>query len=218
MPRFLFDKKYNLTRSWLGWVAIGMLITSPTYASTIGNFFDSLGTSLTSATRPDSMLASIGAQMPNVMRMITAFSYVMGMWMIITSLMKFKKYGEQRTMMSGEHHLRDPLTYLVTGTLMLYLPTSIQVGMSTFFANPSPFGYDTDTDRVAQISNNAYMIVQIFGTMAFIRGLLILSKTGHGGQQNETSKGLTHVIGGLFCINIFQVLQVILFTIGVPTS
>jgi hypothetical protein len=221
MFRLLLSIKYRNLGRWLVWVALGMMIVTPAYADAISDFINSLENSLSDLTsNPDGMIASIGTQIPSLMQMVTAVSYVLGMWMLITSLMKFKKFGEQRTMMSGEHHVREPITYFIVGAMMLYLPTSIQVGMSTFFANPSPYGYLEVTDTQTLLIQNGYMIVQLFGTIAFIRGLIILSHTGghHGGQQGDMGKGLTHVIGGLLCINIFQVLQVILFTIGVPTS
>jgi hypothetical protein len=60
------------------------------------------------------------------------------------------------------------------------------------------------------------MIIQFIGVIAFIRGLLLMSNLANESHQSGVfSKGLTHVIGGLFCINIFQVVQVIQSTFGI---
>lgn len=166
-----------------------------------------------------SMINRIAGQIPMLMRMVTAFGYVIGMYFIFVSLLKFKEFGEQRTMMSAQHHLKEPLTYLIMGGLLLYLPTSVQVGMSTFWADPSPYGYLEGDDQWQQFLNNCFLVVQLFGTIAFIRGLIILSHTGGqgGGGQGQFGKGVTHVIGGIFCINIYQFVKVILFTVGIQT-
>lgn len=166
-----------------------------------------------------SMLNRIAEQMPSLMRMVTAIAYVMGLSFVMLSLFKFKVYGEQRTMMSSQHHLREPLTYLVVGMLLLYLPSSVQMGMSTFWAEPNPYGYLEDQTQWVQVLNNAYMVIQLFGTIAFIRGLIIISHTGgHHGGQSGMGKGLIHIIGGIFCINIYQFVNMVLFTLGIQTS
>lgn len=163
------------------------------------------------------MITRIAGQIPSLMRMVTAIGYVMGIYFIFFSLMKFKEFGEQRTMMSSQHHMKEPLTYMIVGALLLYLPTSVQVGMSTFWAEPNPYGYLQQQDQWAQFINNCFLVIQLFGTIAFIRGLVILSHTGGQGAQGQFGKGVTHVIGGLFCINIYQFVKVILFTIGIQT-
>jgi len=164
------------------------------------------------------MVNRIAEQVPMLMRMVTAMGYVIGMYLIFTSLLKFKEFGEQRTMMSSQHHLKEPMTYLIMGVLLLYLPSSVQMGMSTFWAEPNPYGYLEETDQWQQFINNCFMVIQLFGVIAFIRGLVILSHTGgQGGGQGQFGKGVTHVIGGLFCINIYQFIKVILFTLGIQT-
>ncbi len=34
-------------------------------------------------------------------------------------------------------------------------------------------------------------------------------------SQGQFGKGLTHIIGGIFCINIYQFIQMISYTIGI---
>lgn len=191
-----------------------VLFAAPVFAG------QSAGTdiSVTSLSAQD-MINRIAGQIPMLMRMVTAFGYVIGMYFIFVSLMKFKEFGEQRTMMSAQHHLKEPLTYLIMGGLLLYLPSSVQVGMSTFWADPSPYGYLEGEDQWQQFMNNCFLVIQLFGTIAFIRGLVILSHTGGqgGGGQGHFAKGVTHVIGGIFCINIYQFIKVILFTLGIQT-
>lgn len=174
---------------------------------------------VTSLTASD-MLANIVAQLPALTKMVTAIAYVMGMGFIIAALMKLKLYGEARTMMSQQHHLSQPVAFLVVGAFLMYLPSAINTTMSTFWTNPNPYGYLNEAAPWWTTSiNDVIMVIQFFGLIAFIRGLVIVSHLGgHHGGQGGLGKGLTHIIGGIFCINIYQFVQLILFTLGLQIS
>lgn len=165
------------------------------------------------------MLTYIATQIPSLMYMVTAIAYVMGIYLVMHGVMRLKEYGEARTQMSQEHSLKEPLTYIVVGALLLYLPTAVSVGLSTFWSEPAPYSYlSSDQGQWSQFWNVCFLIVQFIGTIAFIRGLVILSHLGNRGSQPGTfSKGLTHIIGGIFCINIYQFVQVIFATFGFNT-
>ena len=166
-----------------------------------------------------SMVNKLATQIPNLMRLVTASAYVLGMYFIIQSLMKFKEAGEARTQMSQQHHMKEPLTYMAVGVFLLYLPSAVSSGMSTFWSEPAPYGYLNQTGQYWSFWSNCLMIVQLFGTIAFIRGLIILSHTGgHHGQQGSVAKGMTHIVGGIFCINIYQFIQMVFATLGVNLS
>lgn len=87
------------------------------------------------------MLQNISDQLPLIMRLTTAIAYVMGLYFVFYGLLKLKQFGEARTQMSQEHHLKEPLIMLVVGALLLYLPSSVEVGLSTFWSTPSPYGF-----------------------------------------------------------------------------
>ena len=166
------------------------------------------------------ILANIASQLPSVMRLVTAVAFVLGMYFIIAGIIKLKHYGEQRSMMSVEHSLVGPMVYFAIGALLLYLPSAVNTGMSTFWSSPNPYGYLEKADQWNALYKDCFMVIQLFGTIAFIRGLVILSRVGgHGGGGHDSlGKGLTHIIGGILCINIYQFVQVILNTMGISIS
>ena len=168
------------------------------------------------------VLENIANQMPVLMSMVTAIAYVMGMYFIFYGILKLKQYGEMRSQMMHERHLQGSIMLIVVGSVLLYFPTSVQIGLSTFFSSPSPYAYLTQTQGTTQWSsflNDVFLVVQLFGTIAFIKGLVILSHlTGGQGQPGAFAKGITHVIGGLLCINIYQAVQVVFNTIGIQVS
>ncbi len=195
-----------LTRAY--WAIFCYLIAFPAFAADVASDVNVTGLDA------QSMLARIVGQVPNLMRMITAIAYVLGIYFMVFSLMKFKEFGEQRTMMSSQHHMKEPLIYMAVGVFLVFLPSAVQSGLSTFWAEPSPYAYLDNTDPYSQVWNNALIVVQLFGTIAFIRGLVMLSHLGKGhGGQASVGKAMTHIVGGIMCINIYQFIQMVFATL-----
>ncbi len=189
-------------------LVVSVLTSFPAYAQQV------------TVTPPDAqtMLQNIAQQVPELMKMVTAFGFVIGMYMIISGIMKLKHVGESRTMMSHEHSVFGPILMISMGAMLLYLPTAVQVGMATFWTDPNPYSYLQQKDQFTEFLSDAFIIVQLVGVIAFIRGLIILSKGSGQSHQSMFAKGLTHIIGGIFCINIFQFVQVILATLGIEIN
>ncbi len=163
------------------------------------------------------MLINLSTQIPSLMRMVTAFAYVTGFYFIFIGLLKLKQYGESRTMMSQERELKAPVIFLTVGTLLVYLPTTIQVGLSTFWVTPNPYAYLQEQNQWTELFNICFIVIQLIGTIAFIRGLIMLTHLSGHGQQDTFRKATTHIIGGILCINIYQFVQVIMVTLGIQT-
>lgn len=172
------------------------------------------------ASAPDiaTMLINFSEAVPNLMRLVTALAYVMGFFFIIKGVMELKHFGESRSMMSQEHSIGKPVMLLVIGTMLLYLPASVRTGLSTFWTTPNPYGYlpsSSDDSNWTDLGSAAFMVIQLVGTIAFIKGLLMMRHaTGHG-QPDTFSKALAHIIGGVLCINLYQFLQAIFETLGI---
>ncbi len=162
------------------------------------------------------IITNLSNTIPNLMELVTAIAYVMGMFLVVNGLFQLKKYGEQRSQASSEAHLKGPLLYLIVGAALLYLPTTVRVGMSTFWANPTPYGYETDENGAwAELIKAGFMIIQLVGTISFIRGLLMLTHLGGAGaqQQGTLGKSLAHIIAGILCINLYDFLQTVFDTL-----
>lgn len=163
------------------------------------------------------MLQRFAEQLPELMRLLTAIAYTMGFFFMVFGIFKLKQYGESRTMMSTQHSLKGPLVYLMVGAALIYLPTTLYVGLTTFWANPSPYAYLEAKDPFKEVMSVIFTVIQFVGVIAVIRGLVIFTHIGEqgGGQQGAFGKGLTHVIGGVLCINMYQFVQVIESTFGI---
>ncbi len=163
------------------------------------------------------MVANIGLAIPNLTSFVTALAYVIGFVLVIRGIMQLKHMGEMRTQMSHEHHLSRPLTMIIVGALLIYLPSAVQTGLSTFWAEPNPYGYLTQSDQWQQTINVCFSIIQFIGVVAFIRGLVMMSKVGHG-HQGSLVRAVTHIIGGIFCINLYDFIQMVFATLGIQST
>jgi len=204
-----FNGKSVINAFGFGLILGLVLFAIPAYSQSTTSF-----SSQVSSLSPQTILANIQNAVPNLMRLVTAVAYVIGIFMVLSGIVQLKHAGEMRTQMSHEHHLTKPLLMISIGALLIYLPTSVQIGMSTFWTNPNPYGYITQSDQWQQAINVCFAVIQLIGVVAFIRGLILLSHVG-GGHQGSFGKGITHVIGGIFCINIYQLMQVIFATLGI---
>lgn len=162
------------------------------------------------------MVVNIAKAAPALMYFTTALAYVFGFWFVFHGLMLLKKYGMQRTQMSGETSLSGPLLNIFVGASLIYLPSAVQSGMSTFWTEPNPYGYSSDaSDEWGVFISACFMIIQLVGVIAFMRGLMMLTKLGQGGgQQAGFGRATAHIIGGIFCIDMYDFLTSLFETLG----
>jgi hypothetical protein len=166
------------------------------------------------------MLANLSTTVPQFMQLVTATAYVMGMFFIYKGVIALKEFGESRTQGSAHHELKGPVILMGVGTLLLYLPSSVQAGLSTFWTDANPYGYLTETtDQWTATYQDCFIVIQLIGTISFIRGLVILTQlSGQGAQPGTFSRGLTHIIAGALCINLYDFLTAINGTFGITSS
>jgi intracellular multiplication protein IcmC len=190
------------TKLTIVFLLISFFITSPAHAQTI----------------PDiaTMLENLTAAVPDLTRLTTAIAYVMGIFFVVRGVMDFKRLGEQRTMMSGEHTWKGPIISIGVGALLLYLPSTVQSGFMTFWTEPNPYQYEKldSSDPWNELIIACFQIIQLIGIIAFIRGVLDLAKLGQGQQQHGLAKALAYIIAGIFLIDLWDFVSSVLTTLG----
>lgn len=160
------------------------------------------------------MLDNLAKTVPGLMQLVTAIAYVMGMIFIIKGLLGLKDHGDARSS-GGKGGIKVPITWIAVGTMLLYLPSSVEAGLTTFWSDPAPFSYLAGSDdQWIEFVNSVFLIVQLIGTIAFIRGLVLLAHSGEGHQQGGVGKAITHIVGGILLINLYQFLQAVFSTLG----
>lgn len=201
-----------MTKQLIKTVSTAIVLSSFFYASSAY----ALTLSTSGAVDAGTMLVNLSNEIPNLMRFVTALAYVLGFFFIYKGILALKEFGESRTMMSSQHSLSTPLLYLFVGSALIYLPSTIQTGLSTFWDTPDIYGYvSSGSDPWGELTNACFMVIQLIGVIAFIRGLIILTHLGgQGGQPGQFGRAMAHIVGGILCLNLYQFLQAIVSTLG----
>ena len=163
------------------------------------------------------MIENFKVALPSLMRLITALAYVIGMFFVIRGIMMLKEHGESRTHQSSDRgHLKGGLIMIAVGAALLYLPSSVQTGMSTFWTNPTPLAYVAQqNDPWSELIQACFLVIQLIGTIAFIRGLIMLTHLSqHGGHQGTFGKAMAHIVGGILLIDMYDFVTAVGNTLG----
>lgn len=166
------------------------------------------------------ILSNIASNMESVQRMISGAAYLIGLAFAFKAIYSLKKYGEQRSMMSNETNIKDPLAHLLVAGILIYLPTGIQMMLVTTFGQPNILAYapissnnsslDVLFGQDSAVGASLSIIIQTIGLIAFIRGWVLVARSASQGQPpGGTGKGLVHVFGGILAMNIVGTIQVI---------
>lgn len=177
------------------------------------------------------VLANISSIIVPLTALATFISWIIGAFMIFKAVMMLRKFGQQQTSM---HENTGPLVYLIVGAILVYIPSSTDVMLNSFFNTTNSIfdwgnninyqqmgqgsdllGYVSGQSLSAQwgdLANTLVLYVQFVGYLSFIKGWIMLSKMGssQGSQQGAFTKGLIHIIGGVVAINVvgtYHILQ-----------
>ena len=170
--------------------------------------------------------------------MVLTISYACGIYFMIIGLMALKKLGNFATQQSQPGDLKEPMAHVIIGAILIYLPsTSSVMGASFLGANAASLfgtngglsyaslgmgasllgyvGADTLSQQWASIANTLVLYIQFLGLLSFVRGWFILAESAaHSAQQGGSSKGVTHIIGGIIAMNFVPVVNIINNTIS----
>lgn len=170
------------------------------------------------------------------LRMLLAFSFIIGIWFIVKGLLKLKAFALPLTQTTQPGELSGPIMYMFIGTILIYIPTSTDVLTNTLFGSvPSLFGgggspniYNLGSasaqimgyasvsleSQWATLIDTVVYYMQFIGFLAFLRGWVIMSHaTQHHGQQDSFVKGIVHIVGGILAINFLPLVNAVSNTI-----
>lgn len=171
------------------------------------------------------------------LRLILAFSFILGIWFILKGLLKLKSFAQPISQMTQPGDFSGPITYIIIGTVLIYIPSSSDVLTSTFFGSGTlslfSAGGAPDVKRLGQASvqlmsysssvslENQWAVLidtvvyymQFIGFLAFVRGWILIAHTQQG-QHDQMSKGIIHVIGGILAINFLPLTEAVINTIS----
>lgn len=170
----------------------------------------------------NSILTSLAPSLPNIERLVTGFSYIMGIAFIMYAIGDLRDLSDKNTQHSVEGGYWSPLIYLIMGTALLYLPSAISAMEATFFGSNSPLSYSgTTAAQFKQLSDNATYVVKelikLAGLVWFIRGCTLMASSSNPGVQHGL-RGFVFLIGGIFAMNFTGTFEVLKSTLQSITS
>ena len=168
-------------------------------------------------TLPD-MLHNITAQLPALVRLLTAIMYLVGFFFVFRGVLSLKQYAEMRSMMSSGTSMKEPLLYFLVGGLLIFYPSTINVGLNTLFHSTTILAYQPVKSGISEeneIFQDVAMVLRFIGYISFFRGMMILTHLGSQQAPPGTfGRAVAHIFGGIFLVNVFQTWEIIKSTIG----
>ena len=166
------------------------------------------------------ILNNIANNMGPIQRLITGAAYLMGLVFAFKAIHSLKRYGEQKSMMSSNTSMKEPLLYFIVASVFIYFPSALNTALMTTFGSTNILQYSPVSSN-NQAINTLFgpdsligrpltIIIQTIGLAAFVRGWMMIARGASGTQQQGgPGKGLIHVLGGVMAINIIQTVNII---------
>jgi len=156
------------------------------------------------------VLANIAKSLIPVQSMITGFAYMLGIGFVLKALMSLKTNSESKSSMASSNSaLKEPVVYLIVGSLLIFFPSTIRMLLNTTFGYSSILQYSQE-GASTQLSLAVITVIQTIGLFAFIRGWVLVVRASSTGQPpGGVGKGLTHVFGGILAINIVGTIEMV---------
>ena len=164
------------------------------------------------------ILEHIAASLPYFWRIVTAGTFLSGLFFAFRALLLFKEYAGLAASGSANAKIKKPLVTLMVAVVFLYWPSIFHASMQTLFGTEhiTPFAYSGIRSKKYRLFLKSLgAIVQFVGYISFLRGWLIFSTIGQqGAKQGELSRGIIHIIAGLLAVNIWATWKVFQSLIG----
>lgn len=172
------------------------------------------------------MLMTLQSNLEEVWAMLMAACWMMGIVLFVLGMLKLKKFGQQTVFMMAQADLMGPLMRILVGTLLIYAPWTLNTMLATLWADQeggtlsSIQGYRSSGGAsAADLMGPVFTMVQVIGFVAFIRGMLQVTKVGEqGAQPGQVPRALMLIFGGVLCININGTIDVAMATLGITST
>lgn len=142
---------------------------------------------------------------------IQAFAIISGLTLFLMGLFKLKRYGEMRTFMSTQMTMAKPLMLIICGALLLWTPLLINTVVAAFWGANAVNQYPhSSIPQLQQMEDAITIFVRVIGVCAFLRGWIMLAKSGGEGQQpGVRGKALIHIFAGVLLIHIILTMDLL---------
>ena len=169
-----------------------------------------------------SILDNLTPSLLELEKLVTGVAYLIGVMFFVKGILALKHAGEGRSNMSQAHSMKEPILYLSSGAMLIYLPTAMDTILQTVYGSNEILSYtslesgnpvvDAVFGSSGLFGGNLVIFIQLIGLIAFIKGWIMLAKSANqqgGGHQGGIGKAGMHIFGGILAINIVQTINII---------
>lgn len=153
-------------------------------------------------TAPDivTILGNISQSLYPVQHLITGIAYLLGILFFVGALEKLKNRAGQGSHGSSQESIYSPLLYIVAGSALIYLPSTLDLMANTAFGTGNILTYPT-IER-SNVYSTVGAFVRTAGIIWFIRGTVLISHASQpGNDDNLGMKGLLFILAGIMAMN-----------------
>jgi hypothetical protein len=149
------------------------------------------------------MFASGTKTFVSMIKIIQYASYAIGAFLIVGAIFKLPQLSDPQARVSP----KTPLIMFFVGIAIFTLTGSVAVMSNTMSMGSGPGdallqGPNTGgVGAMAAAITGVLTFIRMIGYIAFIRGWLMLNQAGQG-KDGIVGRGLTHIGGGIACINV----------------
>jgi hypothetical protein len=166
------------------------------------------------------MLIIISNNIPQLIRMATAITYVVGTYIVIVAVVKLRNAPFISAAGQGQASAGTHIGHIFIGAAMIFVITFIHVGTATLFGEQTPFSYIPDNGSpLSQIYNAATSVLTLVGFIAFVRGIYDLGfgqgQNAQHGHISSINRATAYIVGGLLCLNLSFFISVVFNTLGI---
>ncbi len=158
------------------------------------------------------MLSNVSKSLPSVQYLLGGLSYLLGIAFCMVALAHFRENVSNEQGGQNKHHIA-PYAYLLSGAMLLYLPTMMDALSTTLFGSSTSVlqyaGY-----QPYDVFSSMTILIETTGLIWFIRGCVLIAHASHPEQGKTGSKGVGHkgvifVIAGLLAINFHSTVNMV---------
>lgn len=158
------------------------------------------------------IINNLGNTLGPLKNMIGAMAFCLGMWVILSAIMKLKQAGDDRG--RDDNIIMKVGVQIAVGVCLVYLNSWINALTITVFGEGSfnPFGYTADSGidaKVAMARQVLFMFIGVIGVAAVVRGLLVFKSVSDGNTQETNTKGFVFVFFGAIAIHLDYFIDVL---------
>ena len=145
-----------------------------------------------------------------IANIIGTISILFGLGLTLSGFFTLKRFAEMRSFMSQQMTLWWPIMKIMSGSMLLILPTFIKTALYTFWGSSSPLTYHATANGWDSYIPVVLTFVRLIGIGAIVRAIIMFSRTGiSGSPPGILGKSVVFLFAGIMLMHVVGVYQLL---------